>query len=58
MTLYDVVVIGGLTSSTLLLAILASLWAFERKEHVLCFKTMQDEECTPVCLRTCHLKAA
>jgi hypothetical protein len=58
MMLYDVVVLGGLTSSALLLAILAALWPGERKEHVLCFKAVQDEECTPVCLRTCHLRVA
>ena len=58
MTLYDLVVIGGLFTSTTLLAILAALWpASARKDHVLCLKEAIDEECTPCCLRTCHLAA-
>jgi hypothetical protein len=44
--------------STALLAVLASFWPVAKKDLVICFKARIDEECTPACQRTCHLKAA
>jgi hypothetical protein len=57
-TLHDVIVCGGLVVSTSLLAVLASFWPVAKKDLVICFKAQIDEECTPACQRTCHLKAA
>ena len=55
MTLYELVVAGGVVLSPLLLGVLAAYWPFERKVRVICLKQQMDEECTPRCLKDCHL---
>lgn len=55
MTLYELIVGSGVVVSSMLFGVLAAYWPFERKDHVLCFKQMPDEECSPSCLKDCDL---
>jgi hypothetical protein len=55
MTLYELIVGSGVLLSSILLGVLAAYWPFQRKDHVLCFKQTADEECSPRCLKDCHL---
>lgn len=57
MTLYSLVAGGGIVISLSLLAVLVSLWPSRRRTGpAICLKACKDAECTPACLRTCHLQ--
>ncbi len=55
MTLSELVVDGGFVLSFALLTLLGLMWPTRPPRCVLCLKERQDEQCTPVCLRTCRV---
>ena len=55
MTLYELVIDGGFVLSFVLITLLGLMWPTRPPRCVLCLKERQDEQCTPVCLRTCRV---
>jgi hypothetical protein len=55
MTLYGLIVAGGVVLSLGLLAVLVSLSPVRRTQPPLCLRTRVDESCPQECLRTCPL---
>lgn len=58
MTLDALIVLAGIVLSSSLIAVLITFWPSARLQPPLCLKMRPDPECTPSCLRTCHVSGA